>query len=164
MSRICGRPFSNRSSSQYPIVPLNFSDGFFCRLRSPMLTSIVRSFAIGFNAFKTDGEFKAKAAEVFYAIGDLLTAKYESVISDFAVDAQDDSLTINAAGKQFLLSRQGPARQIWVASPRQGSVKFDFDTDEEKWIDQKRPTVELSEFVQADVEGVIGSKRALGYR
>jgi frataxin-like iron-binding protein CyaY len=123
-----------------------------------MLGCVTRRVITGFAAFKNDGEFKTKAAEVFYAIGDLLAGDYESRVADFAVDAQDDSLSVVAGGKQFLLSRQGPARQIWLSSPRHGSVKFDFDTDLGKWVDHKRPTVELQAFVQEDVAGVISSR------
>jgi frataxin-like iron-binding protein CyaY len=119
--------------------------------------SLSRRFVTGSQAFKTDGEFKAKVAEVFYALGDLLSAQYESRSPDFSVDAQDDSLSVVASGKQFLLSRQGPNRQIWLSSPRNGSVKFEFDTDSGKWIDEKRPSIELNAFVLEDVGHVIGS-------
>jgi frataxin-like iron-binding protein CyaY len=122
-----------------------------------MLACLTRRFVAGFAAFKNDAEFKTKAAEVFYALGDSLAAAYESRVPDFAVDAQDDSLSVVAGGRQFLLSRQGPSRQIWLASPTHGSVKFDFDGDLGKWIDCKRPTVELQAFVQEDIGRVIGA-------
>jgi frataxin-like iron-binding protein CyaY len=121
-----------------------------------MLRCLARRAITGFAAFNSDGEFKAKVAEVLYALGDRLAAAYESRAPDFAVDAQDDSLSVVAGGLQFLLSRQGSARQIWLASPRHGSVKFDFDSDLGRWVDRKRPAVELQAFVRDDVAQVIG--------
>jgi frataxin len=124
-----------------------------------MLAPLFRRHLTGFNAFKNDGEFKAKVAEIFFDLGDSLAAKYESRSPDFAADAQDESLSVTASGSRFLLSRQTPSRQIWLASPISGSVKFDFNGDTGSWVDARRPAIDLRSFVQSDIEMVLAERR-----
>jgi frataxin len=126
-----------------------------------MLAPLFRRFLTGFSAFKNDGDFKAKVAEIFFDLGDSLAAKYESRVPDFVADAQEESLSVTASGSQFLLSRQTPSRQIWVASPISGSAKFDFNSDTGSWVDAKQPTIDLRAFLQGDIDVLLTKRRGL---
>jgi frataxin len=123
-----------------------------------MLASTFRRLLTGFGAFKNDGEFKAKVSEIFFDLSERLTAKYESRVTDFVADAQDESLSVTASGSQFLLSRQTPSRQIWLASPVSGSIKFDFNSDTGSWVDAKQPAIDLGSIVQSEIEIVLAKK------
>ena len=116
-------------------------------LSSPKFVRFVR----GFDAFKSDAAFKEKASEAFHELADSLGAEYESMGDDFIVDAQDELLRLYIKGSQILASRQGPLRQIWVATPMSGSLKFEYDTDAEKWVDQKQPDNDLFKCMHDEV-------------
>lgn len=112
-------------------------------------------FLTGFNAFQNEAEFKAKVADAMYDLADYFSAKYESKGDEFIVDAQDDSLSMNIKGYQILASRQTPSRQIWVATPVSGSLKFDYDSDKQAWVETKNTSMILTDCLQKEVLEVL---------
>jgi len=40
------------------------------------------------------------------------------------------------SGKQFVINRQTPTRQIWVSSPLSGGLRFDYHEQEQHWHTQ----------------------------
>ena len=54
------------------------------------------------------------------------------------------------SGKQFVINRQIPTRQIWLSSPLSGGLRFDYDEDEKAWMlgDGRR----LDTLLKADLE------------
>lgn len=125
---------------------------------SAVMLSSVRflRFAKGFNAFKTDTEFKERAADAFFSLADQISAKYESMGDDVIIDVQDEAMAVTVKRQQILASRQTPSRQIWVAGPISGSLKFDFDTDKEQWIEHRDPASELGTCLNKEVETILG--------
>jgi frataxin len=54
------------------------------------------------------------------------------------------------SGKQFVINRQIPTRQIWLSSPLSGGLRFDYDEQEQVWVlaDGRR----LDTLLKADLE------------
>ncbi len=54
------------------------------------------------------------------------------------------------SGKQFVINRQIPTRQIWLSSPLSGGLRFDYDEEEKSWKlpDGRR----LDTLLKADLE------------
>jgi frataxin-like iron-binding protein CyaY len=119
-----------------------------------MIVSGFRRFLTGFQAFANDSEYKSKVAEILFDLGDHFAAKYEKLGDGFSVDAQEDSLLLATRGRQFLLSRQTPSRQIWFASPISGSIKFDYDNVAGHWIDHKQPAVDIRSSIEHEIEAL----------
>ena len=111
-----------------------------------------RFFAKGIAAFSNDGEFKSKVADTFYDLADFFSAKYEKLGDSFIIDAQDDSLSFHTQKHDILCSRQTPNRQIWVSSPVSGSLKFEYDSNKEKWIDTKDEKLDINQSLLNEVE------------
>jgi frataxin len=120
-----------------------------------MLTLGFSRFITGFHAFANDGEYKAKVAEILFDLADHFSAKYEKLGDEFAVDAQEESLLLATKGRQFLLSRQTPSRQIWFSAPLSGSLKFDYDNVAQNWIDHKQPSIDLKSSLEKEIESVL---------
>ena len=50
------------------------------------------------------------------------------------LELQNGILTIVTTDNQtFLLTKHGPSRQIWLASPMSGGLHFSFDENEQRW-------------------------------
>lgn len=70
------------------------------------------------------------------------------------VEQMSGMLTIELpSGKQFVLNRQIPTRQIWLSSPLSGGLRFDYDEDEQAWVlqDGRR----LDTLLKADLETLL---------
>lgn len=111
---------------------------------------------IGFRAFKSDEEFKTKAANTLFNLCDKLTDKFQEKSPDFIIDATDDSLSISMYSESFLLNRQVPSRQIWMASPISGSVKFDFDNERDVWVEHNHKDKTIDIILTKEVEDIFG--------
>jgi frataxin len=120
-----------------------------------MLSRLFPRFVCGFQAFKNDAEYKTKVSEILFELGDHLTSKYEHLGDDMSIDVEEESLLLAAKGRQFLLSRQTPSRQIWFSSPISGSVKFDYDDVVQRWVDHKQPTNDIKSLLERDIDAVI---------
>jgi frataxin len=67
------------------------------------------------------------------------------------VEYQSGMLSIELpTGKQFVINRQVPARQIWLSSPLSGGLRFDYQENEKIWAlaDGRR----LDTVLKADLE------------
>ena len=111
-----------------------------------------RFFAKGMAAFPNEAEFKSKVADTFYDLADFFSSKYEKLGDSFIIDAQDDSLSFHTTKHDILCSRQSPNRQIWVSSPVSGSLKFEYDSDSNKWVDTKDDKLDLNQSLINEVE------------
>ena len=123
-----------------------------------MLTS-VSSFSRllrGFGAFKNDAAFKEQCADTLYSLGDYFSAKYDKKGDDFNLDVTDDYLSMGYNGHQFLVSRQMPGHQIWISSPRSGSLKFDWDSDLKNWFDHKESSLDIKTCLDTETNLVFG--------
>ena len=108
----------------------------------------------GFNAFSTDNIFKSIAADTIYNLCDKISEKYENKNETLDVDVADDYLKVNMKGKEYLISRQTPTRQIWVSSPQSGSLKYDYDNKTKKWYDHKNDKIELEKYLLEEMKTV----------
>jgi frataxin len=53
---------------------------------------------------------------------------------DLEVDLEGSVLTVElASGKQYLISKHAPSRQIWVSSPISGGLHFAYDAEKKSW-------------------------------
>ncbi|MEI7669577.1 MAG: iron donor protein CyaY [Pseudomonadota bacterium] len=51
------------------------------------------------------------------------------------IEQMSGMLTIEfPSGKQFVLNRQLPTRQIWLSSPLSGGLRFDYNESEKAWL------------------------------
>jgi len=85
-----------------------------------------------------------------------LAGMVEAMDSEDVLEVEQTSgmLTIEMpSGKQFVLNRQIPTRQIWLSSPLSGGLRFDYDEDEKLWKlpDSRR----LDTLLKADLETLL---------
>lgn len=85
-----------------------------------------------------------------------LTGMVEALDSEdvLEIDQSSGMLTIELpSGKQFVLNRQIPTRQIWLSSPLSGGLRFDYDEDSMVWKlpDGRR----LDTLLKADLETLL---------
>jgi frataxin len=57
-------------------------------------------------------------------------------------------------GKQFVVNKQTPNKQIWLSSPLSGPQRFEID-ENEKWI-QVRSKEDLTLILQREFNSIIG--------
>lgn len=85
-----------------------------------------------------------------------LSGMIEALDEDDALEIEQSSgmLSIELpSGKQFVINRQIPTRQIWLSSPLSGGLRFDYDEDEKAWVlsDGRR----LDTLLKADLETLL---------
>jgi len=85
-----------------------------------------------------------------------LTGMIEAMDSEDVLEIEQTSgmLTIELpSGRQFVINRQIPARQIWLSSPLSGGLRFDYDEDDKVWklTDGRR----LDTLLKADLETLL---------
>lgn len=81
-----------------------------------------------------------------------LAAEVEGLDDEDVLEVEHMSgmLTIELpSGKQFVINRQIPTRQIWLSSPLSGGLRFDYDEAQKNWVlaDGRR----LDTLLKADV-------------
>ena len=113
-------------------------------------------FLRGFGAFRNDAAFKEQCADTLYELGDFFASKYDKKGDEFNLDVTDDYLKMGYNGHEFLVSRQMPGHQIWVSSPRSGSLKFDWDSEEKNWFDHKKATLDIKSCLDSETSLVFG--------
>lgn len=82
-----------------------------------------------------------------------LSVMVETIDAEEVIEIEQSSgmLTIELpSGKQFVINRQIPTRQIWLSSPLSGGLRFDYDDDGKTWVlaDGRR----LDTLLKADLE------------
>ena len=70
-------------------------------------------------------------------------------------DVSEGAVKIEKDGIVYLISWHEPSSQVWVASPRSGSVRFVYSEDRELWIDEQGRG-ELMDFVKEEVGVLFG--------
>ncbi len=66
------------------------------------------------------------------ALEDALEAKDSAGMLE--VEAQGGILTVAVAGRQFVLNKHEPTRQIWLASPVSGAARFVYHEPSGHWL------------------------------
>ncbi len=73
------------------------------------------------------------------------------------LDMDEGILTIiSNTGQQFIVSKHGPSRQLWLASPISGGLHFDYNHDDQCWELADGRT--LKGVLQVDLEQCCGVK------
>lgn len=80
--------------------------------------------------------FHAIANATLMHIADRLDEAYEDgTLDELDHDEGAGILTIiTAQNTTFVLSKHGPSRQLWLASPISGGLHFDYDQNEQTWL------------------------------
>jgi CyaY protein len=84
----------------------------------------------------------------YQKLADAALRKIERALGDFDPDEIDcelagDVLTVTFPGnRKCVVNTQRPTRQIWVAATAR-AWHFSYDVARDRWIDDKRPEVEL---------------------
>lgn len=113
----------------------------------------------GFNAFTSEADFKSKVADTLFELADIFSLDYEKLGDSFIIDVQDDSLSLHTLKHDILCSRQTPNREIWVSTPISGSLKFDYDSDVDQWLDTKDSGVDLKKSLHDEIERTLQSEK-----
>jgi frataxin len=98
----------------------------------------------------------------FHAIADrtletLVTALDLALGDELDVDLQGGILTVELpAGGQFVVNKNGPLRQIWLASPRSGGWHFDWHENPGEWRSSRDPAVSLQALLAEELGAVTG--------
>jgi frataxin len=91
-----------------------------------------------------------------------LHTRIESELADADVDAElrGGILTVEFDdGRQFVVNKHGPTKQIWVSSPLTGAAHYAWDADAKVWRSTRSDaTLEVS--LAADLEAASGMKVA----
>jgi iron donor protein CyaY len=77
--------------------------------------------------------FHAYADATLQHVYDQLEQAYDDgTLED--LDLEEGLLSIvTASEKTFILSKHGPSRQLWLASPLSGGLHFDFSSHTQEW-------------------------------
>ena len=87
----------------------------------------------------------------------LISALVEEMDPDGVMDCDvsEGAVKIEKDGMVYLISWHEPSSQVWVASPRSGSVRFSYCEDRKFWIDEQGKG-ELVDFVKEEVGVLFG--------
>ena len=50
------------------------------------------------------------------------------------LEVEGGMMTIALAGKQFIVSKHAPTRQVWLSSPLSGGLHFSYDEAKKDWL------------------------------
>lgn len=94
---------------------------------------------------------------------DTLLQTLEAAIGDHAdLELNQGVLTLELEdGRQFLVNKHAPNRQIWLSSPVSGAWHFAYDGEQQAWI-STRGTETLPGILTRDLTSAIGSTLRLG--
>lgn len=84
-------------------------------------------------------EFEALAAETLETLFDAL----EDAIGDAVdVDLEGSILTIELEdGRQYIINKHAPSREIWVSSPVSGAAHYRFEREAGAWVSTRDGSV-----------------------
>lgn len=88
-----------------------------------------------------------------------LAANFDAADEEGLLEAELEggTLTITLpSGRQFVVSRHGPSKQMWLASPLSGGLHFNYDTDLQEWI--LKDGTKLSTLLKAEVETLLSEE------
>jgi len=64
-------------------------------------------------------------------------------------------------GRQFIVNKNAPLRQIWLSSPKSGAWHFEWDSDDESWRSTRGARVDLADLLADELESVTGIRPEL---
>lgn len=98
-------------------------------------------------------DFEELAAKTLNKIADILDRFDEA--GDLEVDYQNGIITITLdSGKQFIVNRHAPSRQIWLSSPLGGGKHFSYDAASGNW--QLSDGTELNKLLSVELKTLGG--------
>lgn len=93
-----------------------------------------------------------------------LRALFESIdaaLEDADVELRDGILTIELGdGREYVINKHAPNRQIWVSSPISGAAHFAYDAAAQTWRSTRGPA-ELKRLLADELSGVAGTPISL---
>ncbi|MGE4232834.1 MAG: iron donor protein CyaY [Bacteriovoracia bacterium] len=95
-------------------------------------------------------DYRNLVSQVFSRVSDA----FDSVDPDLAeCENVQGALTITFSNQtKLILSTQPSVRQIWVAAASKGiAAHFSYDLNQGKWLDDKKPSIELIDFIEKNV-------------
>lgn len=103
----------------------------------------------------TETAFTARADETLQDLMDRIDEDLGDILD---VDMQNGILTLESEdGRQFVINKHGPNKQIWMSSPVSGAAHFDYDPDSETWV-ASRDGSELRSRLAADLKSLTGQQ------
>ena len=103
----------------------------------------------------SDTAFAALADATLNRLADHLESS--DVDGVLEVELMSGMLTITlASGRQFVINKHGPSKQIWLSSPLSGGLHFDYDEGVQGWAlaDGRR----LDTLLQAEMETLLAEE------
>lgn len=115
-------------------------------------------------AFHSDEEFIAKTIDLFYQLADIFSTKYEMPDKDLIIDVKGDSLDIYIPDNSGIcVTRQTATRQVWVASPISGSLKFEYDSENNCWFATKDFQLEIVKSLDNEVTRILSADEKIQF-
>jgi len=105
----------------------------------------------------TESQYHRLADALLERWADALEAADADGALDVECNASVLTITVEATGKQYLVSKHAPTKQIWVSSPLSGGLHFFHDGVQWKLADGR----ELAEVATGELETLAGIKVVL---
>jgi frataxin len=105
----------------------------------------------------SDTAFTALADLSLHHLSDSLEALDEDGVLE--VELIQGILTVEfPSGRQFVVNKHGPSRQIWLSSPLSGGLHFDYDETAKEWtlVDGRR----LETLLKAEIETLLAEEES----
>ena len=94
-------------------------------------------------------------------LGELME-RLEAQLADDDVELTGGILTIELAdGRQYVINKHGPNRQLWMSSPVSGAWHFAWDSEAGEWR-STRGAETLHRLLEAELTAIVGTGVALG--
>ena len=106
--------------------------------------------------------FQERVTALFERILEELETSYGSFFEE--MDIKDGHLELVPTGPQagtFLITRHGPTRQIWYASPVSGATHFQLTAS--GWASTQNPQVTFPQLLMDELTRIIGQKVSLSH-
>lgn len=105
-----------------------------------------------------DSTFAAQAERTLRTLFDTLDA----ALGDADIDLREGILTVELAdGRQYVINKHAPNRQIWVSSPVSGAAHFDYDPASQSWR-STRGGAELTRLLADELSAATGTAVSFG--
>ncbi len=99
----------------------------------------------------------------FADLSELTLARLESALEALDEDGLLDvelltgTLTVSLpSGRQFVVNRHGPSKQMWLSSPLSGGLHFDYDEEGKSWTHKDGRRLET--LLKAEIETLLGEE------
>lgn len=106
-----------------------------------------------------ESRFETLADETLHRFMDAIDAALGDVLD---VDLENGILKIELDdGRQYVINKHAPNRQIWLSSPVSGAAHFGYDAASGGWV-STRGAGNLAAILAAELEGAAGTPVDLG--